>query len=64
MTLMNLFHDASHVLLWAVIGYLMSGRPLLSMGAYALCAFTAMWTARNIVHREYILSRRKTHGSD
>jgi len=58
-TVMNLLHDSSHVVFWAAIAALLPHRPLLSGAAYALAGLTALWTARNIVRREYILRRRK-----
>ena len=58
MTLMNLLHDASHVILWVAVAAIMPDRPLLSAACFGLAALTGLWMARNAVRREYILRRK------
>jgi len=61
MTLMNLLHDAGHVVLWVVVAFILndSGRPVLAAAALALAFLSAMYASRNVVRRETIMRLKR-----
>ena len=65
MTLMNFFHDASHVAVWLLLAAMFqdSGNPLPAGAALALAALTTLWTGVNLSRRISIREKREREES-